>query len=83
MAQVRTIDVHAHILLEETMRRMAKEAPMAALVNSLSMALPFDQAEKQALLEAADLEAREAALIALLRIDAAGPADDDAPPSLQ
>ena len=27
MAQVRTIDVHAHILLEDTMRRMSKEAP--------------------------------------------------------
>jgi len=63
--------------------RMAKEAPMEALVNSLSMALPFDMAEKQALLEAPDLEARKAALIALLRIDAAGPGDDDAPPSLQ
>jgi Lon protease-like protein len=64
--------------------RMAREAPMEALVNSLAMALPFDQAEKQALLEAVTLEAREAALIALLRIDAAGPSDDDAPPpSLQ
>jgi Lon protease-like protein len=62
--------------------RMAKEAPMEALVNSLSMALPFEQAEKQALLEAVSLEAREAALIALLRIDAAGPADDDAPPPI-
>ena len=64
--------------------RMAEEAPMEALVNSLAMALPFEQAEKQALLEAVTLEAREAALIALLRIDAAGPTDDDAPPhSLQ
>ncbi len=27
MAQVRTIDVHAHILLEDTMRRMSSEAP--------------------------------------------------------
>ena len=53
-------------------------------VNSLAMALPFENPEKQALLEAASLEAREAAPIALLRIDAAGPADDDAPPpSLQ
>jgi len=62
--------------------RMAEEAPMEALVNSLAMALPFEQAEKQALLEAPTLEAREAALIALLRIDAAGPTDDDAPPPL-
>ena len=60
--------------------RMAKEAPMEALVNSLAMALPFEAPEKQALLEAVTLEARESALIALLRIDAAGPADDDAPP---
>jgi Lon protease-like protein len=64
--------------------RMAKEAPMEALVNSLAMALPFEHTEKQALLEAVSLEAREAALIALLRIDAAGSSDDDAPPpSLQ
>ena len=64
--------------------RMAKEAPMDALVNSLAMALPFEHTEKQALLEAVSLEAREAALIALLRIDAAGSSDDDAPPpSLQ
>jgi Lon protease-like protein len=64
--------------------RMAEEAPIEALVNSLSMALPFELAEKQALLEAMSLEAREAALIALLRIDAAGPTDEDAPPpSLQ
>ncbi len=61
--------------------RMAKEAPMEALVSSLAMALPFDMAEKQALLEAETLDAREAALIALLRIDAAG--DDDVPPSVQ
>jgi Lon protease-like protein len=63
--------------------RMAKEAPMDALVNSLSMALPFEAAEKQALLEAADLEAREQALITLLTIDAAGTDDDDVPPSMQ
>ena len=61
--------------------RMAKEAPMEALVSSLAMALPFDMAEKQALLEAETLDAREAALIALLRIAAAG--DDDVPPSVQ
>jgi Lon protease-like protein len=61
--------------------RMAGEAPMESLVSSLAMALPFDIPEKQALLEAETLEAREAALIALLRIDAAG--DDDVPTSLQ
>jgi Lon protease-like protein len=57
--------------------RMAKEAPLDSLVNSLAMALPFECAEKQALLEAPTLEARRSALTALLRIDAAG--DDDTP----
>lgn len=61
----------------------AGEAPMEALVNSLAMALPFDPAEKQALLEAPDLSARFDALDALLRMGAAGAADDDddAPPT--
>ncbi len=61
--------------------KMAREAPMEALVNSLSMALPFEPAEKQALLEAQTFSARQSALTALLRIDAAG--DDDTPPNLQ
>jgi Lon protease-like protein len=61
--------------------RMAKEAPLEALVNSLAMALPFDQGEKQALLEASDVETRRKALTALLRIDAA--VDDDNPSQLQ
>jgi Lon protease-like protein len=60
----------------------AGSAPEEALVNSLSMALPFDPAEKQALLEAHTLEDRCAALIALLEIDAE-PTDDGAPPSMQ
>ncbi len=60
----------------------AKDAPMTALVNSLSCALPFDSQEKQALLEAADCDERRFALIALLRIDSAGPMDDE-PQSLQ
>ena len=55
----------------------ADAAPVVALVNSLAMALPFDAAEKQALLEAADIADRARALTALLRIDAAG-SDDDA-----
>jgi Lon protease-like protein len=61
--------------------RMARDAPLEALVNSLAMALPFDQAEKQALLEAETLEARRAALTALLRIGAAG--DEDTPHQVQ
>ena len=60
----------------------AKAAPAEALVNSLSMALPFDPAEKQALLEAGDLAQRRQALIALLEIDAT-PSDPDDAPSLQ
>jgi len=59
----------------------AESAPPDALVNSLSMALPFDAAEKQVLLEALTLADRRDTLIALLEIDAA--IDDDAPPSLQ
>lgn len=63
----------------------AREAPCEALVNSLAMALPFEAAEKQALLEAATAAERRSALIALLEIDAASGAvqDDDEPPSLQ
>lgn len=55
---------------------MAESAPSEALVNSLAMALPFEPAEKQALLEAPDLAARSRALDALMRIDAAGDGDD-------
>jgi Lon protease-like protein len=61
--------------------RTAEQAPTAALVNSLAMGLPFDAAEKQALLEAPTLAERAAALIALLEIDAAG--GDDGPRSMQ
>jgi hypothetical protein len=60
-------------------------APAPALVNSLSMALPFAPAEKQALLEARTLGERREALEVLLRIDAAlgGGEDEDEAPSLQ
>ncbi len=60
-------------------------APAPALVNSLCMALPFDPQEKQALLEAPDLEGRREVLTALLEIDSAWPTadDDDAPRPLQ
>jgi Lon protease-like protein len=57
----------------------AETAPPEALVNSLSMALPFDPPEKQALLEAANLTDRSAVLTALLTIDAAGDSDGEAP----
>ena len=63
----------------------AREAPMEALINSLSMALPFEAAEKQALLEAVAVEERRAALVALLQMGAAMPGggDDDEAPSMQ
>ena len=55
----------------------AETAPPEALVNSLSMALPFDPPEKQALLEARLLTDRAAVLTALMTIDAAGDGDGD------
>jgi len=61
----------------------AKTAPGDALVNSLAMLLPFEAAEKQALLEAMTLADRREALIALMEIDAAGGSADDEPPQLQ
>ena len=55
----------------------AETAPPEALINSLSMALPFEPAEKQALVEAPTLTDRFDTLTALLRIDAAEPGDDE------
>ncbi len=60
----------------------AREAPLEGLVNSLSMALPFETAEKQALLEALTLQDRCEALIALMVIGAAG-GDEESGPSMQ
>ncbi|HEY1752235.1 MAG TPA: LON peptidase substrate-binding domain-containing protein [Caulobacteraceae bacterium] len=58
----------------------ARQAPAAALINSLAIGLPLEPAEKQALLEAATVADRARVLTALLEIDAAG---DDEPPPLQ
>ncbi len=58
-------------------------APQEALINSLSMALPFEPAEKQALLESATLGERCAVLTALMQIDAAEMGDGDTPSSMQ
>jgi hypothetical protein len=63
-------------------------APAGALINSLCMALPFSRLEKQALLEAMELDRRRDVLTTLLEIEvASGPAedseDDDAPHPLQ
>ncbi len=60
----------------------ARSAPPDALANSLAMGLPYDAAEKQALLEAYSIADRRDALMALMEIDSAG-ADDDEPPSVQ
>ncbi|HEY9219719.1 MAG TPA: LON peptidase substrate-binding domain-containing protein [Phenylobacterium sp.] len=60
----------------------ATNAPLDALVTSLSMGLPFDTAEKQALLEAPGFPERYRALTALLEIDALEDGDDE-PHSVQ
>ena len=52
-------------------------APAPALINSLCMALPFSTQEKQALVEAPDLEGRRRVLTTLLEIEAASDTDDD------
>lgn len=61
----------------------AEAAPQEALVNSLSMALPFEPAEKQALLESPTLDDRVEVLTALMRIDAAESGDGDSQTSMQ
>lgn len=58
----------------------ATTAPLEPLVNSLAMGLPFEPAEKQALLEAPRLADRFEALTTLLEIDCLEDGDDDAPP---
>ncbi len=57
----------------------AESAPPEALINSLSMALPFEPPEKQALLEAPELNDRAVVLTALMRIDAAGDGEGETP----
>ena len=58
----------------------ASTAPLEALVNSLAMGLPFEPAEKQALLEAPDLTGRFETLSTLLEIDALDDGDDEGHP---
>ena len=55
----------------------AHTAPLEALVNSLAMGLPFEPAEKQALLEAPDLAGRFETLSTLLEIDSVDDGDDE------
>ena len=61
----------------------AEAAPQEALINSLSMALPFEPAEKQALLESPTLGDRCHVLTALMQIDAAETGDGDGPTAMQ
>jgi len=60
----------------------AEAAPLESLVTSLAMGLPFEPAEKQALLEAPTMADRCDALTALLEIDSLE-GDDDEPHSIQ
>jgi Lon protease-like protein len=55
----------------------AQTAPLEALVNSLAMGLPFEPAEKQALLEAPTLSGRFETLSTLLEIDSSEDGDDE------
>jgi len=55
----------------------AQTAPLEALVNSLAMGLPFEPAEKQALLEAPALADRFETLATLLEIDGVEDGEDD------
>lgn len=59
--------------------REVDSAPTEALVNALSMMCPFGAREKQALLEAATLQARAEALIAIARMDMQACGDDETP----
>jgi Lon protease-like protein len=61
----------------------AEQAPPEPLINSLSIALPFEAASKQLLLESPSLLERAEALIAILEIDTAVDPDDGEPPSMQ
>jgi uncharacterized protein len=47
----------------------ADKAPVEALINTLSAGCPFSVMEKQALLEAPDLETRAEILVAVLQMD--------------
>lgn len=60
--------------------KQVEDAPVDALVTSLSMALPFEAQEKQVLLEAETQGDRAQALLALVELDTAG--DDDSPAAL-
>ena len=55
-------------------------APTEALVNALAMMCPFGPREKQALLEAVDLQARAAILVAMTEVELARRDDGSSAP---
>lgn len=62
--------------------KSVRGASNEALVNTLSMMSPYGPAEKQALLEAPDLAARAATLVAITEIELARQGGDDEKPVL-
>ncbi len=52
-------------------------APLMALITSLAMICPFEANEKQALVEAPDLERQGRLLVALMRMDTMPPSGVD------
>lgn len=60
-----------------------ESAPNEALVNALAMMAPYGAAEKQAMLEAADLKTRAEILVAVTKMELAKVATSDDEPSLQ
>ena len=68
---VRTLRAYVEAEQLEINWREVNAAPTEALVNALSMMCPFGSREKQALLEAPDLAARAAFLVAMTEIELA------------
>jgi Lon protease-like protein len=68
---LRTLKAYVEAERLEINWREVNAAPTEALVNALSMMCPFGPREKQALLEAPDLAARAAILVAITEIELA------------
>ena len=68
---LRTLKAYVEAEQLEINWREVNAAPTEALVNALSMMCPFGPREKQALLEAHDLAARAAILVAMTEIELA------------
>jgi uncharacterized protein len=61
--------------------QVVQSTPDERLVNSLAMVCPFQPSEKQALLEADDVNERARIMTALMEMAVSNVAGDDAPPS--